>query len=69
MKTQRSETGDRAVKMRARLSELKNLLPLASLTGGFTLITLGVGEIFGMGAGMISGGLAMVILGAPIIRS
>ncbi len=51
-----------------RLSTLKNFLPPSLLTGGFTLISVGVGEIFGVGAGMIAAGAAMVLLGAPIVR-
>lgn len=51
-----------------RLSELKNLLSASLLTGGFTLISVGVGTIFGTGAGMITAGAAMVLMGAPIIR-
>lgn len=51
-----------------RLSELKNFLSPTLLTGGFTLISVGVGNIFGVGAGMITAGAAMVLLGAPIVR-
>lgn len=47
---------------------LKNLLSPSLLTGGFTLISIGVGSIFGFGAGMITAGAAMVLLGAPIVR-
>lgn len=49
-------------------SKLKNLLSPGLLTGGFTLISVGVGSIFGMGAGLITAGTAMVLLGAPIVR-
>lgn len=51
-----------------RLSELKILLSPSLLTGGFTLISVGVGNIFGVGAGMITAGAAMVLMGAPIVR-
>lgn len=51
-----------------RLSELKNFLSGGLLTGGFTLISFGVGSIFGIGAGMITAGAAMVLMGAPIVR-
>lgn len=51
-----------------RLTTLKNLLSPSLLTGGFTLISVGVGEILGLGAGLIAAGIAMVILGAPIVR-
>lgn len=47
---------------------LKNLLSPSLLTGGFTLISIGVGSIFGFGAGMITAGVAMVLMGAPIVR-
>lgn len=53
---------------RIRLSELKILLSPGLLTGGFTLISVGVGNIFGIGAGMITAGAAMVLMGAPIVR-
>jgi hypothetical protein len=51
-----------------RLSELKNFLSPGLLTGGFTLVSVGVGNIFGVGAGMITAGAAMVLMGAPIVR-
>ncbi|BBC35278.1 hypothetical protein SGFS_065720 [Streptomyces graminofaciens] len=51
-----------------RLSELKIFLSPTLLTGGFTLISVGVGNIFGIGAGMITAGAAMVLMGAPIVR-
>ncbi|MFI2632620.1 hypothetical protein ACH5A2_19810 [Streptomyces collinus] len=51
-----------------RLSELKVFLSPGLLTGGFTLISIGVANIFGLGAGMITAGAAMVLLGAPIVR-
>jgi len=54
---------------KVRLSGLKNLLSPALLTGGFTLISFGVGNIFGIGAGMITAGAAMVLMGAPIVRN
>lgn len=53
---------------RIRLAELKIFLSPTLLTGGFTLISVGVGNIFGIGAGMITAGAAMVLLGAPIVR-
>lgn len=57
------------MKMRKlRLSELKILLSPSLLTGGFTLISVGVGNIFGVGAGMITAGATMVLMGAPIVR-
>ncbi len=51
-----------------RLSELKIFLSPTLLTGGFTLISVGVGNIFGIGAGMITAGASMVLMGAPIVR-
>lgn len=43
-------------------SGLKDFLSGALLTGGFTLISLGVGMICGTGAGVITGGLGAVAL-------
>lgn len=42
--------------------KLKNLRPMAMLTGGFTLITAGIWNTFGMGVGMISGGALLCTL-------
>jgi hypothetical protein len=49
-------------------SILKNLLPIGILTAGFALISLGVGTIFGVGAGEIAAGLGLALLVLPIIR-
>ncbi len=38
---------------------LKNLRSLSLLTGGFTLITAGVWIIFGIGLGLIAGGISL----------
>jgi hypothetical protein len=42
--------------------KLKDLRPGAMLTGGFTLITAGVWNTFGIGVGMISGGVLLCTL-------
>lgn len=42
--------------------KLKNLRPTGMLTGGFTLITAGTWSIFGMGVGMITGGVLLCTL-------
>ncbi|MBA4865920.1 hypothetical protein H1V43_32165 [Streptomyces sp. PSKA54] len=49
-------------KLRVNPSKLKDLRPSAMLTGGFTLITAGMWEIFGSGIGMISGGCSLFVL-------
>lgn len=41
---------------------LKNLLPIAILAIGFTLIALGFGKIFGLGCGLIVSGVLVVVL-------
>ncbi len=38
----------------------KNFLPLANLTGGFTLMAVGFGIIFGLGVGLVVGGALWV---------
>lgn len=38
----------------------KNFLPLAHLTGGFTLIAVGFGIVFGLGVGLIVAGALWV---------
>jgi hypothetical protein len=38
----------------------KNFLPLAHLTGGFTLMAVGFGIIFGLGVGLIAAGALWV---------
>lgn len=38
---------------------LKNFLSGTILTGGFTLISIGVGMIGGSGAGLITGGIGL----------
>lgn len=38
----------------------KNFLPLAHLTGGFTLIAVGFGIIFGLGVGLVVAGVLWV---------
>jgi hypothetical protein len=38
----------------------KNFLPMAHLTGGFTLIAVGFGIIFGLGVGLIVAGVLWV---------
>lgn len=43
-------------------SALKDFLSGVILTGGFTLISVGVGMICGTGAGVITGGLGAVAL-------
>lgn len=49
--------------MNTRLPQLpKNLLPIATLAVGFTLIMLGFGEIFGLGIGLIAAGVLTVVL-------
>lgn len=40
----------------------KNFLPLAHLTGGFTLIAVGCGSIFGTGVGLIVGGALWAVV-------
>lgn len=40
----------------------KNFLPLAHLTGGFTLIAVGCGEIFGQGVGLVVGGALWAVV-------
>ncbi len=40
----------------------KNFLPIANLTGGFTLIAVGSGIIFGMGIGLIVGGALWAVV-------
>lgn len=42
--------------------KLKNLRPIAMLTGGFTLISAGSWSIFGTGVGLIVGGVLTVVL-------
>jgi hypothetical protein len=42
--------------------KLKDFLSTAVLTGSFTLISLGVGMIGGLGAGLITGGVLGVAL-------
>ncbi|MFJ9887170.1 hypothetical protein ACIQRW_15050 [Streptomyces sp. NPDC091287] len=44
------------------LPTLKKLRPTAMLTGGFTLISAGSWSIFGMGVGLITGGVLTVVL-------
>lgn len=39
----------------------KNFLPLAILTGGFTLIAVGFGIIFGLGVGLIVAGVLVTV--------
>jgi hypothetical protein len=41
---------------------LKDLRPASLLTGGFTLITAGCWNIFGMGVGLIAGGVLTCVL-------
>lgn len=41
-------------------AELKNFLSGTILTGGFTLISIGVGMIGGSGAGLIVGGVGLM---------
>jgi hypothetical protein len=40
----------------------KNFLSWTVLTGGFTLMAVGFGRIFGMGVGLIVGGAAVVVM-------
>lgn len=40
----------------------QNFLPLAHLTGGFTLIAVGCGKIGGLGVGLIVEGVAVVLM-------
>jgi hypothetical protein len=42
----------------------KNFLPIASLTGGFTLIAVGCGIIGGLGVGLIVGGILACVVQA-----
>lgn len=43
-------------------TKLKDFLSAATLTGGFTLISIGVGTIFGTGAGELAGGASLLTL-------
>ena len=43
-------------------AKLKNFLSGALLTGGFAVLSLGVGTICGLGAGEITGGICLVAL-------
>jgi hypothetical protein len=43
-------------------SALKDFLSTGLLTGGFTLISTGIGMICGPGTGLIAGGIALVTL-------
>lgn len=38
----------------------QNFLPMAHLTGGFTLVAVGFGIIFGLGVGLIAAGVLWV---------
>jgi hypothetical protein len=40
----------------------QNLSSWTVLTGGFTLIAVGFGEIFGMGVGLIVGGTGVLVM-------
>jgi hypothetical protein len=40
----------------------KDFLPLAHLTGGFTLIAAGFGIIFGLGVGLIVAGVLWAVV-------
>jgi hypothetical protein len=42
----------------------KNFLPLAILTGGFTLIAVGCGIIGGLGVGLVVGGVLACVMQA-----
>jgi hypothetical protein len=44
------------------LTKLKDFLSIALLTGGFALLSVGVGTICGTGAGEIAGGISLVAL-------
>ncbi len=43
-------------------SMLKNLRSQCLLTGGFTLITTGTWNIFGMGVGLITAGASLFVM-------
>lgn len=49
-------------KLKMNLKKLKDLRPASMLTGGFTLITAGCWNIFGMGVGLIAGGVLTCVL-------
>lgn len=40
----------------------QNLLSIGSLTGCFTLIAVGFGEIFGLGVGLIAAGVGGLVV-------
>jgi hypothetical protein len=44
------------------VKKLKDLRPATLLTGGFTLITAGCWNIFGVGVGLIAGGILTCVL-------
>lgn len=43
-------------------SALKDFLSAGILTGGFTLISIGIGTICGTGAGELAGGVGLLVL-------
>lgn len=49
-------------KLRINPKRLQDLRPASMLTGGFTLITAGIWNIFGTGVGLISGGVLVCAL-------
>ncbi|MEU8756223.1 hypothetical protein AB0C88_37625 [Streptomyces chartreusis] len=58
----RTGSGGFAVAWSKTIPKLKKLRPGAMLTGGFTLISAGAWNIFGIGVGLITAGVLLCTL-------